>query len=188
MTEFAAAEHVGVRKFQGFMEQVYDLLADDGLFYLQIAGLRAKQGNLGFHIEDLVWGLFMNKYIFSGADASLPLSDVVKGLEKAGFEIHSAENITVHYGHTIKKWHENWLASKDQILATYGERWFRIWHIFLGWSTYIAAQGNAACFQVVANKNTDVFDRNIYVPQTLAALQPPGQVVPAKKKPARKAS
>lgn len=34
------AEHVGVRLFGTFLSQVYDLLEDDGLFYLQIAGLR----------------------------------------------------------------------------------------------------------------------------------------------------
>lgn len=178
-------EHVGVKNFGKFCDLAYDRLKDDGIFLLQWTGLRRGAADgvpvIGLRPEDLIWGLFMNKYIFSGADASLPLSDVVKGLEKAGFEIHSAENITVHYGHTIKKWHDNWLASKEEILKTYGERWFRIWHIFLGWSTYIAAQGNAACFQVVANKNLDAFDRNVYVPQTLAALLPPGQVVPERR-------
>jgi cyclopropane fatty-acyl-phospholipid synthase-like methyltransferase len=172
-------EHVGVKNFGLFCDLVYDRLKDDGIFLLQWTGLRrgGKDGVpvIGLRPEDLIWGLFMNKYIFSGADASLPLSDVAKGMEKAGWEIHSAENITWHYGHTIKKWHDNWLASKAQILKTYGERWFRIWHIFLGWSTYIAAQGNAACFQVVANKNLDAFDRGIYMRQTSAALLPQGQ-------------
>ena len=34
------AEHVGVRKFQSFLAQVRDMLEDDGIFFLQIAGLR----------------------------------------------------------------------------------------------------------------------------------------------------
>ena len=49
--------------------------------------------------------------------------------------------------------------NKAAILAAYGERWFRIWHLFLAWSTIIGEQGNAACFQVVLNKNQDSFDR-----------------------------
>jgi cyclopropane fatty-acyl-phospholipid synthase-like methyltransferase len=160
-------EHVGVKNFAKFLRQVYGLLKDDGLFLMQWTGLR-RGGDLGVPViglrpEDLIWGLFMNKYIFSGADASLPLSDVVKAMEKVGFEIHSAENITVHYGHTIRKWYENWLVSKAQIVHKYGDRWFRIWQFFLAWSTYIAAQGNAACFQVVANKNLDRFDRDIFI-------------------------
>jgi len=48
------AEHVGVRRFQKFMRQIYGLLADDGLFFLQIAGLRERKGALGFHMEDLL--------------------------------------------------------------------------------------------------------------------------------------
>lgn len=153
------AEHVGVRKFQAFMRQIFDLLADDGIFYLQIAGLRAKQGTLGFHLEDLVWGLFMNKYIFPGADASMPLSFVVKNLEEAGFEIHSVENVGIHYSLTISRWYDNWMENRAEIVKTYGEWWFRLWQVFLGWSVHIAAQGSSTCFQVVANKNLDGFDR-----------------------------
>ena len=59
------AEHVGVKYFQRFMKQIAGLLKDDGLFYLQIAGLRS-----GYHQESLVWGGFMGEYIFPGADAS----------------------------------------------------------------------------------------------------------------------
>ena len=147
-------EHVGVKNLSGYYDGVYDLLADDGLFYLQWTGLRRD-----LRREDLIWGLFMNKYVFPGADASLCLSPMAKQMEKANFEIHSIENVTNHYGLTISRWHDNWLENKDQILATYGERWFRIWHFFLAWSTYIAFQGNAACFQVVMNKNLDGFDR-----------------------------
>ena len=34
------AEHVGIKNFQTFLLQVYELLEDDGTFLLQIAGLR----------------------------------------------------------------------------------------------------------------------------------------------------
>src|SRR5690606_8601123 len=99
---------------------------------------------IGLRPEDLVWGLFMSKYIFPGADASLPLSDMCKALEKAGFEIQSAENISIHYAYTIHRWHQNWVAHKDEVLKTYGDRWYRLWHLFLAWSWRIARQGNAA--------------------------------------------
>jgi len=36
---------------------------------MQVAGLRRH-----WIFEDLIWGLFMNKYIFPGADASCPLN------------------------------------------------------------------------------------------------------------------
>jgi cyclopropane fatty-acyl-phospholipid synthase-like methyltransferase len=151
-------EHVGVKNLQSFYEQVMDLLADDGLFLLQWTGLRR-----GLRPEDLIWGLFMNKYVFPGADASLCPSAMLKSMEKAGWETHTVENISHHYGWTIKKWHDNWLSNKEAVKAAYGERWFRIWHFFLAWSVIIAEQGNAACFQVILNKNTDAFDRSRWV-------------------------
>jgi cyclopropane fatty-acyl-phospholipid synthase-like methyltransferase len=151
-------EHVGVKNLVPFYQQVRDLLADDGIFLLQWTGLRR-----GLRPEDLIWGLFMNKYIFPGADASLCPSAMLKAMEKAGWETHSVENVSIHYGWTIKRWHDNWLSNKDEVIKAYGERWFRIWHFFLVWSTIIAEQGNAACFQVVLNKNLDSYNRKRWV-------------------------
>ena len=148
------AEHVGVKNFTKFMRQISGLLKDDGVFYLQIAGLRA-----GYHQESLIWGGFMAEYIFPGADASMPLSFVVKRLEKAGFEIHSVENVGIHYSQTIQLWYHNWQSHKEEILAKYGEWWFRCWEIFLGWSVDIAKQGNSTAFQIVCNKNLDSYNR-----------------------------
>jgi cyclopropane fatty-acyl-phospholipid synthase-like methyltransferase len=158
-------EHVGVKNLVPFYEQVRDLLKDDGIFLLQWTGLRR-----GLRPEDLIWGLFMNKYIFPGADASLCPSAMLKAMEKAGWETHSVENVSIHYSWTIKAWHDNWLSNRDAVVATYGERWFRIWHFFLAWSTIIAEQGNAACFQVVLNKNLDHYNRTRWVTDRAAVL------------------
>src|SRR5678816_3138293 len=84
-------EHVGVKNLVAFYELVKDLLEDDGLFLLQWTGLRR-----GLRPEDLIWGLFMNKYVFPGADASLCPSAMLKAMEKAGWETHSVENISIH--------------------------------------------------------------------------------------------
>ena len=151
------AEHVGILHFQSFLCQVRDLLKDDGVFFLQIAGLRRA-----FQWEDFVWGLFMDKYIFPGADASCPLSFVVQQLEAAGFEISNVETIGIHYSYTIHRWYKNWVRPevKAAISAKYGVRLYRIWEIFLAWSTIIARQGHSTCFQVVCHKNLNEYDRS----------------------------
>ncbi|MCC6214410.1 MAG: class I SAM-dependent methyltransferase [Polyangiaceae bacterium] len=158
-------EHVGVKNLVSFYEQVRDLLADDGLFLLQWTGLRR-----GFRPEDLIWIMFMGKYVFPGADASLPPSSMLTAMEKAGWETHSMENVTTHYHYTIKKWHENWVSNREAVLRTYGERWYRIWNLFLAWSTIIATQGNAACFQTVLCKNLDHYDRTRWVKRKGAVI------------------
>ena len=142
------AEHVGIKNFQKFLLQVRSMLEDDGIFYLQIAGLRRA-----WQFEDLVWGLFMAKYIFPGADASCPLGFVVDHAERAGFEVHRVENCGVHYSLTIEKWYENWQRNEEEIVAKYGERWFRMWTFFLAWSALIAAQGSSTVFMITLTKN-----------------------------------
>jgi cyclopropane fatty-acyl-phospholipid synthase-like methyltransferase len=142
------AEHVGIKNFQSFLLQVKSMLEDDGVFYLQIAGLRRA-----WQYEDLVWGLFMAKYVFPAADASCPLGFVVSQAERAGFEVHRVENCGPHYAVTIGKWYENWQRSRDAVVARYGERWFRKWTLFLAWSRLIGAQGSSALFMITLTKN-----------------------------------
>ncbi|KAK1750640.1 S-adenosyl-L-methionine-dependent methyltransferase [Echria macrotheca] len=142
------AEHVGVRHFSKFLKQVYDMLDDDGTFFLQIAGLRKS-----WQYEDLIWGLFMNKYVFPGADASTPLGWFVNQLEGAGFEVKSVDTVGVHYSATLWRWYRNWMGNRDKVEAKYGKRWFRIWEYFLAYSTIISRQGSATCYQIVLVKN-----------------------------------
>ncbi|KAK9366265.1 S-adenosyl-L-methionine-dependent methyltransferase [Lipomyces kononenkoae] len=164
------AEHVGVRKLQSFFTQVYDMLEDDGIFVLQIAGLRKY-----WQYEDLVWGLFMNKYIFPGADASTPLGFVIDNLEGAGFEIASVDNIGVHYSATLWRWYRNWIGNREKVEAKYGKRWYRIWEYFLAYSTIISRQGSASCFQIVLRKNLNAYHRVEDIPSQfgLKVPQPP---------------
>lgn len=82
ITQLEMGEHVGIRKLTGFFRQCYDMLKDDGIMYVQLSGLRQA-----WQYEDFIWGLYLNKYIFRGADASTPLWYYVKCLEQAGFEI-----------------------------------------------------------------------------------------------------
>lgn len=161
------AEHVGIKYFKKFMKQCYDMLEDDGMFYLQIAGLRERS-----HLfqkenrEDLVWGLFMNEYIFSGADASMPLNWDLQRIENVGFEVHSVENIGNHYSITIDRWYDNWMKNKEKVLEKYGERIYRIYQVFLGWSVIIARDGGSSAYQIVCHKNENKFDRMRFIGAT----------------------
>eukprot|EP00475_Leptophrys_vorax_P026211 TRINITY_DN3685_c0_g1_i1.p1 TRINITY_DN3685_c0_g1~~TRINITY_DN3685_c0_g1_i1.p1 ORF type:complete len:443 (-),score=130.16 TRINITY_DN3685_c0_g1_i1:99-1427(-) len=152
------AEHVGIWKFQEFLDLVKARLTDEGLFYLQIAGLRRA-----WQFEDFVWGMFMGTYIFPAADASCPLGWVINMLESRKFEVRSSETVGIHYSWTIHRWYNNWISNKDAVVAKYGEWWFRLWVVFLGWSVIIAAQGSSTCYQIVAHKNLSEFDRTKFI-------------------------
>lgn len=161
------AEHVGIRRFGTFLSQVYDALEDDGIFFLQYAGLRKS-----WQYEDLNWGLFMNKYIFPGADASTPLAFVVSALESAGFEIVTVDNIGVSYSATLWRWYRNWMGNKDKAINKYGVKWFKIWEYFLASSTITSRQSGASCFQFVLRKNLNSYHRINYVPTMKGIVTP----------------
>jgi len=87
------AEHVGVRNFQRFLRQVSGLLEDDG-FVLPAdrrpapaaggAGGAQRSWGLLERGPTSTWAMFMSKYIFPGADASLPLSFVRHAVREGG--------------------------------------------------------------------------------------------------------
>ncbi|KAF9504272.1 hypothetical protein BS47DRAFT_1386281 [Hydnum rufescens UP504] len=192
------AEHVGIRRYNAFLQEVYDLLDDNGTFVFQVAGLRPH-----WQYHDLVWGLFMNKYIFPGADASCALNWVIGRLEKAGFEVKSVDVLGVHYSATIWRWYKNWLANEDKVVEKYGRRMFRLWTFFLGWSTIVArydiypfhvlplqedhldlrlqlfSEGGSSVFQITLHKNLNAYPRIEGVPShTSIHGAPKREVIP----------
>lgn len=141
------AEHVGIKRYQEFLNIVRGMLKDDGTLYFQVAGLRRW-----WQYEDLVWGLFMGEHIFPGADASCPLGWVVGQLERAGFEVQRANNLGTHYSRTLYQWQEEWIKRKDSLIKQYGAENWRRWEVFLRWSVRVARQGSSTVFMITATK------------------------------------
>lgn len=106
----------------------------------------------------------MNRYIFPGADASIPLNWVLKELEVVGFEVKSIDVLGVHYSATLWRWYKNWLSNEEKVLAKYGDRWDRIWKYFLASATIASRQGSASVFQITLHKNLNAFHRIEGVP------------------------
>ena len=152
------AEHVGLANFQIFLGTVKKMMKDDGMFFMQVAGLRK-----GSNWEDVQWGLFMSRYIFPGADASTPLYWYTKQLEMAGLEVHSVENIGRHYSHTLHAWYDYFQKNKNKPeIQQYPASLRRLWDIFLAWSVIAAGQGSATCYQIISHKNQYDFPRDIF--------------------------
>jgi cyclopropane fatty-acyl-phospholipid synthase-like methyltransferase len=158
-------EHVGIKNLRGYYKKVHQLLKDDGLFVLQWTGIRNlynPQNPLSavtMRPEDLIWGLFMSRYIFPGADASLTLSGMIRAAEDGGFEVIDVENMSPHYVLTLRAWRDIWVSNRKAVTEAYGERWFRLWYFFLHWSALIGERGCAFTYQLLMHKNDESFDR-----------------------------
>jgi len=147
------AEHVGIRNYNTFLKKVHELLADDGTFYLQVAGLPRGYAQGYNHYEDLIWGLFMDEHVFPGADASCPMGWVVTHLEQAGFEVQNVYNLGNHYSKTLYHWQLTWESKKDAIVKAYGERSYRRWRVFLAWSVRVARRGGSTVQFITVTKS-----------------------------------
>jgi len=158
------AEHVGLKNFQIYLGSVKRMLKDDGLFMMQVAGLRQ-----GANWQDIAWGLFMSRYIFPGADASTPLNWYIYQLELAGFEVRSVETIGRHYSHTLHKWYDNFQKNRKAMDKKYGGYLCRLWDFFLAWSVIAAGQGSATCYQILAHKNTYDWPRDRFCQKEIAS-------------------
>ena len=160
-------EHVGIKNLDTYFKKVHSLLEEDGTFVLQWTGIRGLNNPqnpftaLSLRPEDLIWALFMARYIFQGADASLPLSGMLRAAEDAGFEIQDVENMSCHYIRTLRAWRDHWVSNKDAVIAAYGQRWYRLWYFFLHWSALIGDQGTGFTYQVTMHKNHEKFDRTV---------------------------
>ncbi len=93
----------------------------------------------------------------------MPLSFVCKNLEKAGFEIHSVENIGIHYSLTIERWYRNWLRNREAVVKAYGERWFRSGNCSSPGRWSSPERGGSTAFQLVCNKNRSSFERKRWI-------------------------
>jgi cyclopropane fatty-acyl-phospholipid synthase-like methyltransferase len=157
------AEHVGLKNFPLYLKSIKDMLDDDGLFLMQVAGLRQ-----GADWQDINWGLFMSRYIFPGADASTPLNWYIMQMEKAGFEVRSVETIGRHYSHTLHRWYDNFQKNRPAMEKAYGGYLCRLWDFFLSWSTVAAGQGTATCYQILVIKNRNNYPRDIFCEKKVA--------------------
>lgn len=157
------AEHVGLKNFQIYLRSIKSMLKDDGMFMMQVAGLRQ-----GSNWEDISWGLFMSRFIFPGADASTPLNWYIRQLEIAGFEVRSVETIGRHYSHTLNRWYDNFQKNRPQMEKTYGGYLCRLWDFFLAWSVVAAGQGSATCYQILSHKNIYGFERDMFCNKKIA--------------------
>jgi len=147
------AEHVGLRNYQRFLRKVASLLADDGTFYIQVAGLPRGYSTIYNHHEDLSWGLFMAQHIFPGADASCPMGWVVTQLEQTAFEVQASLNLGSHYSKTLAHWLQLWESKRETIVQRYGEKSWRRWQVFLRWSVRVSRTGGSTVQFITATKS-----------------------------------
>jgi cyclopropane-fatty-acyl-phospholipid synthase len=114
-------EHVGPPFYEAFLARCRDLLSEDGLMLLHTIGRADGPGPTD---------PFIAKYIFPGGYVPA-LSQLAPAIERSWLWLTDVEVLRGHYALTLAAWYERVEAARDEIVALYDERFFRMWSFYL---------------------------------------------------------
>lgn len=155
-------EHVGVGHYNGFFNKVAEVLSDDGVMVLH---------SIGRPQPSYVTNPFIERYIFPGGYIPA-VGEVLPAVEKAGLLVRDVEILPFHYGHTLRHWRERFVARKEEVVAIYDEKFFRMWEFYLAGSEMAFTHEELFIFQLqLARRQTVVPDSRDYIGQAETVLK-----------------
>jgi cyclopropane-fatty-acyl-phospholipid synthase len=138
-------EHLGTPHYPGFFAKMRELLAPDGVMVSHCCG---RMGGPG------VTDKWTRKYIFPGG--YIPsLSELVTEAERHRLVVTDVEAMRYHYAHTLEEWYRRTVAAKEEIVALYDERFFRMWQFYLAGSEAAFRYGGLVNWQLQYVKSRD---------------------------------
>jgi len=136
-------EHVGQPQFEEFFRCCANLLTDDGTMLVHTIGRMGSPGSTD---------AFTRKYIFPGGYIPA-LSETVAASEKSRLIATDVETLRLHYGKTLRCWYANCIANREQILALYDERFYRMWLFYLAGAATVFEFGGMCNYQIQFARN-----------------------------------
>ena len=135
-------EHVGRKFYNTYFKKVSNLLKKDGIALIHTIG------SIDSPRDPHPW---ISKYIFPGGYTP-SLSEIVPSIEKSGLIISDVEVLRMHYSHTLRNWKERFLGKKEEVLAMFDEKFFRMWEFYLTGSEMAFKWGDQVVFQFQLSK------------------------------------
>lgn len=138
-------EHVGAHFLQPYFMTVRDRLTADGVALIHSISTKAPPG---------ITGPFIRKYIFPGGYAP-SLSETVEAIEPTGMWLLDCEIWRCHYGYTLQHWRERFLGNRAAAAEIMGERFCRMWELYLSIAECVFLQGSSNVFQLQIGRERD---------------------------------
>ena len=96
----------------------------------------------------------MAKYIFPGG--YIPsMTEVFEATEKEHLWVADCEMLRLHYGWTVKHWRKRFEARRDEVVDMMGERFARMWEVYLNGVEQTFYTGGHMVFQMLISKSID---------------------------------
>ncbi len=126
VTSTGMVSHVGPRGLVPYVRNVRRRIRSGGR-YLHHALMRAWSP---FPLEFHIGPAFNKRYVWPGFHW-FTLGEHVRALERNGFQVLEARNLSLHYAKTTSAWCERMMESADVMRANLGEPTFRAWRVYL---------------------------------------------------------
>jgi cyclopropane-fatty-acyl-phospholipid synthase len=138
-------EHVGLTNLPVYNATVQRLLRPGGLFL-----------NHGITHDEEGWNPtldaeFINRYVFPGGELDT-ISNILRGMEQADFEIHDVENLRIHYAMTLREWVKRLEANHDAALNYVSEDAYRVRRFYMAACAMEFEAEGTGIYQVLASK------------------------------------
>ena len=161
ITSVGMIEHVGAHHFGEYFGKTGELLAPDGIMLTHTIGRAGPPG---------VTDKWTRKYIFPGGYIPA-MSELVGAMEKTGWEVGDIEVLRYHYAHTLAEWYRRATMHREEIIALYDERLFRMWQFYLAGAEQSFRHGGMVNFHIqnVRQRNALPMTRD-YIQQEAARL------------------
>ncbi|HYI64410.1 MAG TPA: cyclopropane-fatty-acyl-phospholipid synthase family protein [Allosphingosinicella sp.] len=145
ITSVGLIEHLGTPHYPGFFEHMHRLLKDDGVMFSHCCG---RMGGPGLTDK------WTRKYIFPGGYIPA-LSELVTEAEKNQLIVTDVEAVRYHYALTLEEWYYRTNAAREEIVALYDERFFRMWQFYLAGAEGAFRYGGLVNWQLQYVKRRD---------------------------------
>jgi cyclopropane-fatty-acyl-phospholipid synthase len=145
ITSVGLIEHLGRPHYPGFYAHMHRLLKPDGVMFSHCCGRAGPPG---------VTDKWTRKYIFPGGYIPA-LSELVGEAEKHRLIVADVEGLRYHYAYTLEEWYRRTVAHREEIVALYDERFYRMWEFYLVGAEAAFRYGGLVNWQIQYVKRRD---------------------------------
>lgn len=141
ITSVGMFEHVGKENLGQYFADVAKYLKKDGVALIH--GITRQQGGAN--------NAWINRYIFPGGYVP-GLGENVQHIVENGLQIDDMEMLRRHYQRTLEIWDKNFNKQRDVIQKKMGERFTRMWDLYLQACAASFESGNIDVIQYLLSK------------------------------------
>ena len=151
VSSIGMVEHVGIANVPLYLNKVYSLLPDRGIFLNHGITRPAKKSRRRFR-KLRPEKRMLRKYIFPGGELD-HIGHSLEVMESHGFRVSDVEGWRDHYALTCRLWCQKLWENRDEASRLVGPEKYRIWLAYLGAVSFSLDDGSACIFQTVATKH-----------------------------------